>query len=232
MMPDCNLARPWNEFDAYLFDIDGTLIHCTDAVHYFAFCDALSSIAGRPVNLDGVTAHGNTDVGILRDAFAHAGVPESEWRPHIEQICQSMCAFVDSRKEELCVSTLPAVEDTLRHLRSKRAIISVATGNLEAIGRLKLSAAGLLSYFHFGAWSDGLENRADVFSRAVVHVSKLAGPDAAILVVGDTPSDVQAARANKLSVVAVATGIHSFDELAAEQPDLCIHSLEELAVCA
>ena len=70
------LPRSWDAFDAYLFDIDGTLINCKDAVHYFAFCAALKSLSGRNLNLDGVTAHGNTDVGILRDAlmlaFNHA----------------------------------------------------------------------------------------------------------------------------------------------------------------
>jgi phosphoglycolate phosphatase len=55
--------RAWDEFDAYLFDIDGTLINCRDAVHYFAFCESLTRIAGRPMNLDGVVAHGNTDAG-------------------------------------------------------------------------------------------------------------------------------------------------------------------------
>ncbi|HEY3703852.1 MAG TPA: HAD family hydrolase [Terracidiphilus sp.] len=228
----CKLARSWDEYDAYLFDIDGTLIHCTDAVHYFAFCDVLSSVAGRPLNLDGVTAHGNTDVGILGDALTRAGIPDSQWRPQLQHICDTMCAFVHRRQSELCVTTLPAVEDTLRHLRNKGAVIGLATGNLEEIGKLKLSAARLLDYFHFGGWSDGLETRADVFRRAVQRAKQLASPEAAILVIGDTPSDIRAARANELAVVAVATGIYSFDQLTAEQPDLCIHSLEELAVCA
>ena len=61
---------------ALFLDIDGTLLNCMDAVHYFAFCDALSEVAGRALNLDGVVTHGNTDEGILRDAFAVGGVAE------------------------------------------------------------------------------------------------------------------------------------------------------------
>lgn len=45
------LDRPWDSFDAYLFDIDGTLINCTDATHYFAFCDVLKTISGRELTL-------------------------------------------------------------------------------------------------------------------------------------------------------------------------------------
>ena len=55
------------------FDIDGTLLHCTDAVHYFAFCEALKSVAGQSMTLEGVTAHGNVDTGILRDALPAGG---------------------------------------------------------------------------------------------------------------------------------------------------------------
>ena len=77
------LIREWDCFDAYLFDIDGTLLNCSDAVHYFAFCNTLSAIAGRPFTLEGVTAHGNTDVGILRDALALAGVDAAVWRPRL-----------------------------------------------------------------------------------------------------------------------------------------------------
>ena len=78
-----SLPRRWDTFDAYLFDVDGTLLDCRDAVHYFAFCETLKSLSGRELNLDGVTAHGNTDIGILRDALALAGVPESDWRPRL-----------------------------------------------------------------------------------------------------------------------------------------------------
>lgn len=226
------LPRPWDAFDAYLFDIDGTLIHCADAVHYFAFCDALSSVAGRPVNLDGVVAHGNTDIGILRDAFARAGVPESQWRPQLPEICERMTRFVEGRAHEFCIRALPGVEGVLRYLREKGAILGLATGNLESIGKQKLGAARLLELFHFGGWSDGLETRADVFRRALDQARTLAGPTASILVIGDTPSDVRAARANQLPVVAVASGTYSFEQLSAEAPDLCLHSLEELTVCA
>ena len=99
--------RAWDTYDAYLFDIDGTLLECTDAVHYFAFCGALQSLAGRPLNLDGVTAHGNTDVGILRDALTLANVPEPVWRGRLAETRAAMCGHVEDHKSELCAAALP-----------------------------------------------------------------------------------------------------------------------------
>lgn len=223
-----SLLHTWSTFGAYLFDIDGTLIHCTDAVHYFAFCDALTSIAGRPLNLDGVTAHGNTDIGILRDAFAVAGIPETQWRTQLDEICAMMADQVDRNRSQLCIHVLPGVKPVIEHLRARGAAVGVATGNLERIGKRKLEAAGLLSQFDFGSWSDALESRADVFRRAIEKAHAFAGPDANILFIGDTPADIHAARVNHLPVVAVATGIYTFEQLQQEAPDLCIHSMEEL----
>lgn len=54
-------TRDWDEYDAYLFDIDGTLIRCMDEVHHLAFCEALAYLADRSLGLEGVNMHGNTD---------------------------------------------------------------------------------------------------------------------------------------------------------------------------
>ena len=224
------LGRAWDDFDAYLFDIDGTLINCTDATHYFAFCDALQKLSGRELNLDGVTAHGNTDVGILRDVLTHANIPEAEWRGRIREVCSGMADFVEQRQEQLCVTVLPQVHEVLGHLRTRGAVLGIATGNLERIGKLKLKHAGLLDYFQFGGWSDEYEYRADVFRGAIAKARAIASEHAAVCVVGDTPADIRAARENALPVIAVSTGIYSFEQLQQEKPELCIRSFDDLLV--
>jgi phosphoglycolate phosphatase-like HAD superfamily hydrolase len=222
------LPHRWDTFDVYLFDIDDTLLHCSDAVHYFAFCDVLQSIAGKPMTLEGVTAHGNTDIGILRDALALAGISENIWRPRLPQIREAMAHFVQEREQEMCTTVLPDVCQVLQHLRSRGASLGVATGNLQNIGQLKLRRAGLLHFFQFGGWSDECEFRADIFRAAVTKGRMLAGEKASVCVIGDTPADIRAARQNGLHVIAVATGIYPFDQLATEEPELCLSSLKDL----
>jgi len=206
-------------------------LSCADAIHYFGFCNMLESIAGRPLTLEGVTAHGNTDVGILRDAFTRAGLDEAVWRPRLASIKDGLCHYVQERQNEVCVTVMPQVHEVLQHLSNRGAVLGVATGNLERIGKVKLGRAGLLHYFNFGAWSDDFEYRKDVIAWAVDKAREAAGEQAAICVVGDTPADIQAARENELPVIAVATGIHPLDELERAKPDLCIRSFAEL-LCA
>ena len=222
------LQRLWDEYDAYLFDIDGTLLNCTDAVHYFAFCESLTKVAGRPLNLDGVVTHGNVDVGILRDALARAGVPESQWRPRLAEMKRAMGAFVERDQGDLRAEVLPFVREALTHLRGRGAVLGVATGNLEAIGRAKLGHCGLLDSFQFGGYSDDFEYRPDVIAAAVVQARAIAGSAASVCVVGDTPEDVRAAKANGLAVIAVATGLYSLEQLTVEEPDICVRSLGAL----
>ncbi len=218
----------WDSYDAYLFDIDGTLIECQDAVHYFGFCEVLTSVAGRAMNLDGVVAHGNVDAGILRDALQHAGVAEEHWRPKLSGLCDDLGSFVERRAKELRIKVLPGANAVLDHLRSKGAAIGVATGNLERIGWAKLQSCGLRQHIDFGGFSDGYEWRPEVLAEAARTARSLAGSRATICVLGDTPADVAAAKANGLDVIAVATGVYSREELSACAPNLLVNSLAEL----
>lgn len=218
----------WDEYDAYLFDIDGTLLNCRDAVHYFAFCDALTKLAGRPLNLDGVVVHGNTDVGILRDALTLHAVAEERWRPHLTEAAEEMCRFVHRNRADLKAEPTAGAAAVLQHLTAKGAMLGVATGNLEAIGWLKLERSGLRALFHFGTFSDSYEYRRDVIRAAVQEAERRTRPGAKICVVGDTPSDIQAARSNGLDVIAVSTGIFGEEELRAEAPTWCVRSFDQL----
>lgn len=222
------LPHAWDRFDVYLFDIDGTLMHCTDATHYFAFCHTLRQISGKELNLDGVVAHGNTDLGILRDALTRARIPEQQWRPRLAEARACMAEFVEARQGELCADVLPQVRQVLDHLQRQGAKLTVATGNLERIGRLKLESAGLLAYFDFGGWSDAHETRPSVFAAAIARARQLYGEQISLCVVGDTPADVAAAHQNAVPVIAVATGIYSFEQLQAAAPELCVRGLGDL----
>lgn len=220
--------RLWDSYGAYLFDIDGTLIRSHDRIHHHAFLEALKLLAGRPLNLHGVLSHGNTDTGILRDALTLGGVPESVWRPRLKKGTTAMCAYVKQHRKDLSIEVLPCVPRLLSRLHARGAVLGVATGNLEGIGRLKLKTAMLLDRFDFGVYSDGCESREEVFRQAARKARSVARSDVAVCAVGDTPADILAARANDLGAIAVATGSFSLNELAAQSPDWLLGTLEEL----
>lgn len=218
----------WDRHDVYLFDIDGTLLRCRDRIHVDSFRESVRKVMGHELSLEGVVLQGNTDPGILRDAFRLTEMAETVWRPLLEEMLEQMRITVASRRGELTLATMPGVEAALAYLANRGAVLGVATGNLESIGWIKIEAAGLREWFRFGGFSDRFEVRAEMIANAAEEARRLAGNDATICVVGDTPSDIHAARANSLPTVAVATGNPSFDQLMEHEPEACVTTLQAL----
>jgi phosphoglycolate phosphatase-like HAD superfamily hydrolase len=218
----------WLAFDAYVFDIDGTLLNGRDHVHYNSFQGALREVYGCDRDITEVPLHGNTDIGILRATTRLCGIEDSVFEARLQEALSwmrtSTSKNVDGFRAEACPS-IPAVLATL-HGRGK--LLGVATGNLEQVGWPKLAAAGLKHYFQFGCFSDHHEQRVDIFRNAASEVWRRLGPEATICFVGDTPNDIDAARRNHCPVIAVATGIHSHKTLQALSPDFCLRSCDEL----
>ena len=61
---------------------------------------------------------------------------------------------------------MPGVEKVLDHLAGKGALLGVATGNLEAIGWIKIEQAGLREWFRFGGFSDHFSIRSELIGQA------------------------------------------------------------------
>jgi phosphoglycolate phosphatase-like HAD superfamily hydrolase len=218
----------WDRQNAYLFDIDGTLLRSRDRVHFESVANGVRRVTGFEVTLAGIALHGNTDTAILREACSKAGIPADVLEPQIAAILDAMCASVTERRHELDPILMPGVKETLRHLSERGALLGVATGNLELIGWIKIEVAGLREWFRFGGFSDHFPVRSEMVGHAASKARALAGDAATVCVVGDTPRDIEAAQANNLPVIAVATGDFDFDALLALRPDACATSLADL----
>ena len=125
---------------------------------------------------------------------------------------------------------LPGVDRLLDTLASRDdVVVGLLTGNLPDGARTKLEFFGLYKFFPFGAFGERHENRDDVARDALQLVQqRLADqtpPRDHIWVIGDTPFDVQCARAIGCRALAVATGVHAQEELTSSEPDLLLEDL-------
>jgi phosphoglycolate phosphatase len=215
-------------FDAYLFDIDGTLLNARDGVHYYAFRNAMRELFSIDGSIDGVPVHGNTDLGILRAVLLRAGIAAEEFERRLPELIQHMCDEVRSNAADIRVELCPSIRELLEGLHQRGKLLGVVSGNLQSIGWAKLEAAGLRHYFAFGSFSDERELREDIFRHGISEVRLRLGRHARVCIVGDTPSDIAAARAVGVPIVAVATGIFARDQLSALGPDYCVSCCTEL----
>jgi phosphoglycolate phosphatase-like HAD superfamily hydrolase len=218
----------WDRQDAYLFDIDGTLLRSRDRIHMDSFKPSIQRVTGFDVTLDGIPIHGSTDTAILREAFRQASIPSEVIEPQFEAILEAMRQSVAEQRDQMELRLMPGVKEALHHLAGMGALLGLATGNLEAIGWTKMEVAGLREWFRFGGFSDHFPVRSELVGAAARKARELAGAQSTVCVVGDTPRDIEAAHANSLPVIAVATGNFNYDALAELGPEVCASSLADL----
>src|SRR4051794_18278805 len=177
----------WDEQDAYLFDIDGTLLRSRDRIHVDSFAASVQRVTGFEVTLAGIVLHGSTDTGILREACHQAGIPPEVLEAHTEAILAAMGKTVADQRDALDLVLMPGVEDALRHLARRGALLGVATGNLEMIGWLKVETAGLREWFRFGGVSDHFPIRSELIAHAAGKARRVAGAEGGRFGVGGYP---------------------------------------------
>ena len=218
----------WRQFDAYLFDIDGTLLNARGGVHYNSFHTALREVYGCNGRIDGIPVHGSTDIGILRAALQHHAVVPDDFEARLPAALELMCEEVGQNAAAVKAEVCPSILELLTDLQGEGKALGVATGNLERIGWIKLERAGLRPFFRFGSFSDRNEKRERIFQHGIALAKQLLGADASVCVVGDTPNDIRAGQQVGVPVIAVATGIYSTEELLQHGPSLCVEDCSEL----
>ncbi len=215
----------------YLFDIDGTLLW-TGGAGSIALEAVFHHRHGVQGAMQGVSAGGKTDPLIIGEMFENAlgrRGSDSEIANVLSDYEHALVAELE-RAEKFRI--LPHVHHVLAELAALQAVtLAIATGNSELGARAKLERAGLSSHFVCGGYGSDSADRAVLVARAIERAETHAGhlfQRENIVVVGDTPRDISAARACDVRVVAVATGHPSAADLSACSPDAVIDELDEL----
>jgi phosphoglycolate phosphatase len=213
---------------AVLFDIDGTLI-TTGGAGGRAWARAFRQHFGREADITRFSEVGMTDPDVARQTFT--GTMGRE--PTDDELAQLIMGYLRHLPGEVHGSEgyriFDGVEDTLRDLADSGAVLGLVTGNIEGAARIKMERSHLNRYFAFGGYGTDSRDRAQLTQAAIDRAEILHGHDidsAAIMVVGDTPRDVTAAKAVGAVSVCVANGEYSVEELRDAGAD---HVLESFA---
>jgi phosphoglycolate phosphatase-like HAD superfamily hydrolase len=216
-----------------LFDIDGTLLLRAHIEHREALGDAVREVWGiRDPGPEAVRAAGRTDGEIAREICVLGGVAAERFDAGSDAF-RAACAEAYARRcpPDLRDRLAPHAPELLAALAGTDGVrLSLVTGNLEAVARLKLARAGLGRFFApgQGGFGSDAEDRSELpaIARRRAGANGRPYPRARSVVVGDTPNDIACARADGLRCVAVATGPYAAGALGAA--DAVVASLAEL----
>lgn len=214
---------------AIVFDIDGTLL-TTGGAGAAAWGRAFEELYSVTANIEDFTEAGMPDHEVCRVTFLNVLGRE----PAEKEIAGLMARYLHHLPDTVAASmtyrVLPGVYEVLADLSSAGYLLGLTTGNIEAAAHVKLGRGDLNRYFSFGGYGSDSPHRGELTRRAIERAAGILGSPvdpSTVLVVGDTPRDVEAARYAGAVSVAVATGHFSKDELFAAGADYVLGTLEE-----
>ena len=167
---------------------------------------------------------GKTDPQIVRDLMRLEGHAE-------EMIDERMAPLIEryltGLEEELAAGLhahlFEGVPELLDALEARDDIVlGLLTGNIRAGAALKLRSAGIdMDRFRIGAFGSDHHHRPELPAIAQRRAREELGleiPGKAMVVIGDTPADIECGRAIGARAVGVATGRYTVEELASHSP--------------
>jgi phosphoglycolate phosphatase len=221
-----------------LFDVDGTLLTANGAGRR-ALDQALREVYGTAGPIDSYDFRGGTDPQIVRDLLTLGGVGEGAIAAGEAALYQRYEALLEAEVGDgRGVSLYPGVRELVETLHARGdALVGLLTGNIEAGARIKLRPTGLWPRFRLGAYGSDHADRTRLPRVAAERAEALVGRSFSgrdTVIIGDTPRDIGCARAFGARAVAVATGWHTAEALAAHDPDhvLADFSVQESALAA
>ena len=216
-----------------LFDIDGTLI-MTGGAGFRAIRRAVEITMGVERALEGIPVAGRTDSIILRDAVkALAGDDITiELRDRIRETYMGTL-HEEIHKVQGGPGVLPGVRQLLDHVAADPSFhVALLTGNFSQTAAIKLGYFDLWRYFDWGAFGEDAVDRNDLLPVALDRYRARTGLDIApadVVVIGDTPNDVEVARVGQARSVGVTTGHFDRASLEAAGADIVFDDFSDVA---
>lgn len=192
------------------WDIDGTLIR-TNGAAAVPFKNALANFLGSSIEFDRKKLSGFTDYEIIESIFAdlNKNLEISE----IDEILYEYSSNLPSNLELGKAMRINEIFEVLLELEnSDKYENAIVTGNCYLGAISKLTHIELINFFKpellFHASPQNMSR-----DQIVAFAKMSLAPDQIGIIVGDSPKDIASAQKNNLKVLAVATGMHSEEEL-------------------
>ncbi|MFN8545242.1 MAG: haloacid dehalogenase-like hydrolase [Candidatus Binatia bacterium] len=194
-----------------LFDVDGTLV-TTPGAGRRALERAFGRRFGSATALRGIHFGGMTDPAIVRAGLAAAGrvVEGAEGEATIRDLLER--DYLPLLAEEVARADLRlhrGIREALDAVAGEPGVaVGLGTGNVRAGAEIKLTRVGVYERFAFGGFGCDHEDRAELLRIGAARGAALLGVPfgaARVVVIGDTPRDMAAARAIGATAVGVGT---------------------------
>jgi len=203
-------------FDAFIFDIDGTLTSTNQLIF-----DSFNFIAKKYLNKT------FTDEEII-----------SMFGPPEDVILKELCSqkFEEAKKDyykyyndnHSIAELYPGIKEILAYLKNKKYPIGIFTGKGREASLITLRKLGVDHYFDLIVTGDDVVNHKPSAEGILKFVNHFGLEKEKVLMLGDSISDVKASREAGIKIASVLWDSYAHEEVKTLQSDYYFHSVEEL----
>ena len=181
---------------------------------------------------EGILFDGRTDRGIFFECLDRHGLGGEALIPNYTRFAESYLEFFPGSIAQKGGVVLPGVVELLDALEATPALVGLATGNMRRGAAYKLGHFGLWERFAGGGFGDDHTVRADLVRAGIAELeAKFGMPvgEAEVLVLGDTPLDVEAAHLAGAKALGVGTGRFTPEQLRDSGAEFAVSDLSRTA---
>jgi phosphoglycolate phosphatase len=208
----------------FLFDLDGTLVDSKEDIAR-AVNTVLARLGTRPLTMVEVLRFVGEGVDLLirRALLRVTGSPPEE-----DQVRVAVRLLLDEYERNPIVSTrlYPGVRETLQQLPWAR--LGLISNKPESLVRRIVAAFGLAERFDVVLGGDSLPQRKPDPAPLREAMTRCGAAPAETVMVGDSPTDIQAGKAAGVITCGITGGFRSREELEAAGSDLIIDRFADL----
>jgi phosphoglycolate phosphatase-like HAD superfamily hydrolase len=214
-----------------LFDIDGTLV-TTGGAGRRAISRAFEKLHGRLDACESFSLSGMTDRAIVRKALSIIGAPVTS--EAIDALIDCYLSLLNEEVERTAASDYfvhAGMREAVAESRAREGFaVGLGTGNVRQGARVKLERVGIYDQFTFGGFGCDHEDRVELIRHGARCGAQLLGApleECRVVVIGDTPKDVDAAKGIGALCIGVGTGSFTAPALLAAGADFAFANFTE-----
>ncbi|MCK9210479.1 MAG: HAD family hydrolase [Ignavibacteriaceae bacterium] len=204
------------KYDGVIFDIDGTLTSTNELI-FSSFNHIMKKYLNKSMTNDEIISlFGPTEDQIIEDWF---GVDAEKVRREYYSFYKANHAMAD---------IYPGIKELLHLLKEKNVLLSIYTGKGREATLITLKKLGIYDYFDLIITGSDVKEHKPSPEGIEIFLDKYSLDKEKVLMVGDAPADIKAARAAGIKVASVVWDSYAYEKVLLMESDFVFHTVNEL----
>jgi len=212
-----NYGRYLKKFDGIIFDIDGTLTETNNLI-FASFNHVAQKYWGKTLTPEEITKYfGPTEQTIFKQLF----------KEHFDEVMEDYYKFY-RKNHKLMAKAFDGIPELISELKTRGILLSIYTGKGRTTSLITLEEIGLIDKFDMIVSGDDIKGHKPSPEGIELFIKKYNLKRYKVLMVGDAPPDIKAARAAGIKIASVLWDSYAKDEVLKMNSDFYFKKVEEL----